>query len=575
MSDFGRRKLNCLGKIDKSSAGRIDSHAVEICGAINEMPDFYTTSSCAGRTHLWRGVGYKGTTNFERFRVNHELIEDVSKYFDLQVSATEQERPGEEEAARGRDGEEGASDELMSPYQQPMDMDVEADGTLWLRCEPFILHVCCRNLRAARALVAASRTAFKNVGLQSWKDDKFMVCIWGDDGLDMPLTVPGTQGQQDLFPTLAQKEWLKTVVNGKHLRNWAKIDRLTAAVRELQHLDFSDDITAGVDKLPRHFDVIGDVALLHELPATCLTENDAKDLGKKVVATNRQIKICAVRCGELVGDEKRVDLKILAGHPRKPLMTTHYEMGVGYVINVGECFFSPRMGLERLRLCNSVGRDEEICCLFSGCAAEVLQIAVKTHAKRIVAIELNAVAVSCARKGIALLRGKTHQRAGNIDAASKIELIEGDVATVLPTLPLASFDRIIAPRPKGVEANVDGGGGDGGSLFLNLLLPLLKCRGECHWYDFASKAELPSCLRTTSFLEEACAKHGLACEILHVGLAGKKSIAARQYRVCVDFRVRPISAEAQRAHGKDVVDARMLAHTSKKQMFGLKRDANQ
>ena len=104
MSDFGRRKLNCLGKIDKSSAGRIDSHAVEICGAINEMPDFYTTSSCAGRTHLWRGVGYKGTTNFERFRVNHELIEDVSKYFDLQVSATEQERPGEEEAARGRDG---------------------------------------------------------------------------------------------------------------------------------------------------------------------------------------------------------------------------------------------------------------------------------------------------------------------------------------------------------------------------------------------------------------------------------------------------------------------------------------
>ena len=56
---FQTRKSNCLSKRDKSSAGRIDPFAVEICDALNRREEYYTTSSCAGRCFLYRGDGIK------------------------------------------------------------------------------------------------------------------------------------------------------------------------------------------------------------------------------------------------------------------------------------------------------------------------------------------------------------------------------------------------------------------------------------------------------------------------------------------------------------------------------------
>ena len=67
------------------------------------------------------------------------------------------------------------------------------------------------------------------------------------------------------------------------------------------------------------------------------------------------------------------------------------------------------------------------------------------------------------------------------------------------------------------------------------MLPLLKSKGEVHWYDFAADHELPNCDRTRKTLESACQSLGLEMEIIHVARVG--SIAKRQWRVCVDFRI--------------------------------------
>jgi hypothetical protein len=82
-NNFENSKNQCLGKRDKSSAGRIDPHVVEICAVLNELPAYYTTSSCAGRSFLYKGPGIKSTLQFERFRVNHDKINDPVRYFDL------------------------------------------------------------------------------------------------------------------------------------------------------------------------------------------------------------------------------------------------------------------------------------------------------------------------------------------------------------------------------------------------------------------------------------------------------------------------------------------------------------
>jgi tRNA G37 N-methylase Trm5 len=163
-------------------------------------------------------------------------------------------------------------------------------------------------------------------------------------------------------------------------------------------------------------------------------------------------------------------------------------------------------------------------------------------------------------------KGGRQKQNQNVAAAEKIELIEGDVGQVLQRYPPASFDRILAPRPKGAEAGVNGGGGDGGAEYLCLLLPLLRSGAEVHWYDFAGKQELPDCARTREFVRAHCEMMGLSCDILYCGLAGKKSIAAGQYRVCIDFRVHPVTAEAKQRHGESIVHEQMLSSLSKLQV---------
>ena len=100
------------------------------------------------------------------------------------------------------------------------------------------------------------------------------------------------------------------------------------------------------------------------------------------------------------------------------------------------------------------------------------------------------------------------------------------------------FDRVLAPRPKEGAMDGDLGQGSGGKEFLEALLPVMKQNGgECHWYDFAADHEFPSCTRTRQLLESVCDSQGLDMEVLHVANAG--SVAMRQLRVCVDFRIFP------------------------------------
>ena len=73
---------------------------------------------------------------------------------------------------------------------------------------------------------------------------------------------------------------------------------------------------------------------------------------------------------------------------------------------------------------------------------------------------------------------------------SRARVVEGDALEVLSTLADDSFDRAIVPRPK--EGGKDGDMSTSlcGLPYLAAILPKLRSRGEIHWYDFASDAEL-------------------------------------------------------------------------------------
>ncbi|CAK0808353.1 unnamed protein product [Prorocentrum cordatum] len=344
---FLSRKQTFLSKDDKSSAGGIDAHAREVCAAINEREDAFTTSSCSGRAFLWRGQGVKSTSNFLRYRVTHELIPEAEPYFELaglgaevvdgaweeQVLRTRVKAPQQarrpapsclaalaacsEGLCRGRCGSGAAAAGAAGPRP-------EGDPSVWLRFEPFILHVCCRDFAAAAAVIAAARQAFKNVGVQSWSEGKVMLAIWGDEGLDMALT---DGSGRPLF--VGQAGWLQELVNSRHRRNWAKIDRFTAALREAaqtpaaigaasgpgsdcsgseQGAGAAEEGLVGDDcqprparAAPRHFDVVGDVAVLSALPEG----SEAGAVGRAVLKENARVKVVALRQGALQSDHRK------------------------------------------------------------------------------------------------------------------------------------------------------------------------------------------------------------------------------------------------------------------------------
>eukprot|EP00747_Dinoflagellata_sp_TGD_P018610 gnl/TRDRNA2_/TRDRNA2_126612_c1_seq1.p1 gnl/TRDRNA2_/TRDRNA2_126612_c1~~gnl/TRDRNA2_/TRDRNA2_126612_c1_seq1.p1 ORF type:complete len:376 (+),score=60.80 gnl/TRDRNA2_/TRDRNA2_126612_c1_seq1:76-1128(+) len=296
---------------------------------------------------------------------------------------------------------------------------------------------------------------------------------------------------------------------------------------------------------PRHFDVVGDVVLLHSAPALA----ERGQVGEAILKEVRRARVVAVRCGALgdpdkPGAEHRApgQLEIIAGAQRKPVMTTHTEFGVRIVVDLEASFFSTRMATERQRLCKLVRPGERIFVPFAGCGPETLQLAARTEAAEVRAVELNPFAVRCARRGVELLRKSSPEAAG------RVSVVEGDVRVIAPGTPRACFDRIVAPRPKGRgDGQQDGGHSTGenesdfGADFLQRLLPLLRDGGVCHWYDFAADWELPSCERTRAFVSELCLENGFGCEIHRCAPSNRKSIAERQHRIVIDFDVRRLS----------------------------------
>ena len=294
---------------------------------------------------------------FKRFRVSHGKITTPSRYFNLQTlqidatggcgdpipSVGQFENFGNNATFAAKiDSQMGDNEKGFSEIQTP----------IWLRYEPFILHVMCRSLKAASVLMALARPAFKNVGLTSWNSNnsndeyydaayasiinpvdndmnkqckggpsKYLVAIWGDEGLDMPLSLPSSP-QCGLFynpddKNDANAEWLAQLVNERHVRNWSKIERFVEAMKgldeneevdidvsqmNLEEQDNSDyegsgstAMTSRLDSrlpIPRSFDVIGDVAVLNSLP-----EGDAdtmKEVGEWILKRNKAIKVCYI-----------------------------------------------------------------------------------------------------------------------------------------------------------------------------------------------------------------------------------------------------------------------------------------
>ncbi|MCS7134310.1 MAG: tRNA wybutosine-synthesizing 3 family protein [Candidatus Pacearchaeota archaeon] len=182
--DFEKQKQNILQKRDKSTKKSIDERIKKLCNKINSNPNYYTTSSCAGRIILLKNSDKKAR-NLILFS-SHDKI-NFSR--------------------------------LKKQLKEIKKQDVN------FKQEPCILHVGCRSIADANDLVEKARFAgWKKSGIITAK--KRIVCeLLSTENMEFPIIRKGKLLVDDYFLKIIVKE-----ANKKLERTWKKIKKLESLV---------------------------------------------------------------------------------------------------------------------------------------------------------------------------------------------------------------------------------------------------------------------------------------------------------------------------------------------------------
>ena len=172
---------------DRSRRGSVDKHIKELVELINSKKDYCTTSSCSGRTFLFKEALSGKRHEVEWPFLSHEIV--------------------------------NVSDVLESIKK--------TRNLVWFKFEPFILHISCRNISAASELVLKAHiVGLKRAGIISMSK-KIIVEIVGNENLSAPIV-----NDNGLLVDESYLSFLVDEANKKMKRNHVIIEKLYAALRD-------------------------------------------------------------------------------------------------------------------------------------------------------------------------------------------------------------------------------------------------------------------------------------------------------------------------------------------------------
>jgi len=179
--NFNQRKKDVLSKVDKSHEGNWDKYILKLCKKINEEENYYTTSSCSGRSLIMIDQTKKGAGLF--LWKSHEKISLKEVKFFLE--------------------------------------NYSGKESLKFKCEPPILHVVCKNVDSAKEILDKGfKSGWKKSGIISLGKN-IVVEFHGTEKLEFPISKKGE--------ILVGDNFLKLIVektNKKMERGWSLIGGL-------------------------------------------------------------------------------------------------------------------------------------------------------------------------------------------------------------------------------------------------------------------------------------------------------------------------------------------------------------
>lgn len=205
------------------------------------------------------------------------------------------------------------------------------------------------------------------------------------------------------------------------------------------------------------YDIIGDIAIIR-LP------DSSGDLGPKVAEAlmnvHKNVKTVMAQTGGVCGDFRVRQLKHLSGIRRT--VTVHKESGCLFSVDVGRCYFSPRLSYERMRVARQAGNGEVVVNMFAGVGCFSILIAKYSGAEKVYSIDVNPTAFQYMRENIRLNR-----------VYGKVVPILGEAQKVIERKLCHKADRVLMPLPEKAFENLP-----------YALLALKKTGGWIHYHDF-------------------------------------------------------------------------------------------
>lgn len=179
-------------KEDLSRKHSIDDYIVDLINLINNHNDYYTSSSCSGRTLVFTSspiVTSSTKSDCQWLYVTHDQA-------DLETI-------------------------LNSLEQRPKDIDM-----ISIKFEAFILHVICRTLECAKVLLnIALECGYRNSGLVVSNQGKITLAVRSTHALEVPLVIGGELCVDQNYITK-----IVSIANEKMTANKAKIDKFSSRI---------------------------------------------------------------------------------------------------------------------------------------------------------------------------------------------------------------------------------------------------------------------------------------------------------------------------------------------------------
>ena len=198
--------------------------------------------------------------------------------------------------------------------------------------------------------------------------------------------------------------------------------------------------------------MIGDIAIVR---LKGFTQREKRKVGRTLMEEMKNVRAVFDQEGGIEGEHRLRKLEHLSGERRT--LTTHRENGCVFRVDVGKCYFSPRLSTERLRIAELVGPKERVLNMFAGVGPFSVPIA-KLSGSKVTSCEINEYA--------AVLH-EENNRLNKVDGLVSVFAMN---VNELPDRSRAKFDRVLMPHPS--QAN----------NFLQTALRVAKKGGVIHYY---------------------------------------------------------------------------------------------